>query len=181
VSMRPVALPAHSPAREHAASDREMARFERLWNECYAAVHAHAARRVGARADEVCAEVFLIAWRRFDELPHDPLPWLLATSRNVIGTLWRGDGRRERLRERLESEPAAAVAHEPELLDAELDAALDRLGELDRELVLLVYWEGLTPARAAKVLGLVPATARTRLWRARSQLGRLLSPEEGAR
>jgi RNA polymerase sigma factor (sigma-70 family) len=180
--MRPTALPAPTHARAEARSDRDVARFERLWATSYAAVHGHAARRVGAeRADEVCAEVFLIAWRRLDELPADTLPWLFATSRNVIGTLWRGDGRRERLRERLEVQSPEAVTDEPELLDAELEAALGRLGELDRELVLLVYWEGLTPARAAKVLGLVPATARTRLWRARSRLGRLLSPEEGAR
>jgi DNA-directed RNA polymerase specialized sigma24 family protein len=77
-------------ASDPRATDVDVARFERSWSANYAAVHAHAERRVGADADEVCAEVFLVAWRRFDELPRDALPWLLATSRNVIGTLWRG-------------------------------------------------------------------------------------------
>jgi RNA polymerase sigma factor (sigma-70 family) len=182
IGMRPTALPALAHARAEPVSDRDVARFERLWQASYAAVHGHASRRVGAeRADEVCAEVFLIAWRRLDELPADTLPWLLATSRNVIGTLWRGDGRRERLTERLEAEPAASGPDELELPDAGLQAALAVLTELDRELVLLVYWEGLKPARAAKALGLAPATARTRLWRARRQLGRLLTHEEGPR
>jgi RNA polymerase sigma factor (sigma-70 family) len=180
--MRPTALPALAQARAEPTSDRDVARFERLWRTSYGAVHGHASRRVGAeRADEVCAEVFLIAWRRLDELPSDTLPWLFATSRNVIGTLWRGDGRRERLADRLEAEPAASSPDDLERPDDELQAALARLTELDRELVLLVYWEGLKPSRAAKALGLPPATARTRLWRARRQLGRLLTPEEGPR
>ena len=54
------------------------------------------------------------------------------------------------------------------------------LGEIDRELLLLVYWEGLAPSRAAKVLGLAPAAARTRLWRSRRRLRRSLeSMEDG--
>lgn len=29
-------------------------------------------------ADESAAETFLVAWRKFDVLPADPLPWLMA-------------------------------------------------------------------------------------------------------
>jgi RNA polymerase sigma-70 factor (ECF subfamily) len=172
-----IALPAPPRSRTREA-DRGIARFERIWAAHYAAVHAHAARRVGPRADEVCAEVFLTAWRRLDQLPADELPWLLATSRNVIGTLWRGDERRARLQDRVEQQPPSEEAPMPLGLDAVLSRALRKLGEIDRELLLLVYWEGLTPGRAAKALGLAPATARTRLWRARRTLGHLLSEED---
>lgn len=160
------------------AVDADGARFERLWTAHYAAVHAHAARRVGPRADEVCAEVFLVAWRRFGEIPRDALPWLLAASRNVIGTTWRGDARRARLQDRLEGSPALAGAPDHEALDPVLDNALAQLGERDRELLLLVYWEGLTPSRAAKALDLAPAAARTRLWRAHGRLRAVLSGQE---
>jgi RNA polymerase sigma factor (sigma-70 family) len=163
------------------ASEPAVARFERLWGEHYAAVHAHAARRVRERADEVCADVFLTAWRRLDDVPADALPWLLAASRNVIGTLWRGDARRERLGERLDAQPQAVGDLELELPDAVLAAALAQLPERDRELILLVYWDGLTPTRAARVLGLAPPTARTRLWRARRRLGQTLETMDGAR
>jgi RNA polymerase sigma-70 factor (ECF subfamily) len=163
------ALTATIRTHEAAPAGAAARRFERLWTSHYAAVHAHAARRVGERADEVCAEVFLVAWRRLGEIPRDELPWLLAASRNVIGTTWRSDGRRARLRERMEGEPQAGAAA-PETGDAGLEDALAALGERDRELLMLVYWEGLTPARAARALGLAPAAARTRLWRARRRL-----------
>jgi DNA-directed RNA polymerase specialized sigma24 family protein len=39
----------------------------------------------------------------------------------------------------------------------------------DRELLLLVAWEGLTPAEAAAVLGISQVAARTRLHRARKR------------
>jgi DNA-directed RNA polymerase specialized sigma24 family protein len=36
-------------------------------------------RRVGAdAADEIAAETFLMAWRRFDALPDEQLPWRMA-------------------------------------------------------------------------------------------------------
>jgi RNA polymerase sigma factor (sigma-70 family) len=153
----------------------DIRRFEQLWTRHYAAVHAHAARRVGTGADEVAAEVFLVAWRRLGEVPRDALPWLLGISRNAIGTTWRGDARRGRLQERIE-----ATCEEPEAAfeladDPELQLALDGLGEIDRELVLLVYWDDLSVARAGKALGLGPGAARTRLFRLRRTLRALLS------
>ena len=172
-----IALPASGRART-APPSADRIRFERIWRAHYAEVHAHAARRVGARADEVAAEVFLVAWRRLDDLPADALPWLLAASRNVIGTLWRSDERRERLRDRLEQQPAHAPAAEERTLDGALRAALMQLPEIDRELLLLVYWEGLEPGRAAKALGISASRARTRLWRARRRLDHLLSEED---
>jgi RNA polymerase sigma-70 factor (ECF subfamily) len=170
--MEEIALTAMAPAGPAAVAGTDAERFERLWSAHYAAVHAHARRRVAERADEVCAEVFLVAWRRLDEVPRDGLPWLLAASRNVIGTTWRGDARRAALQDRLDAE-RVPVAREPGG-DPGLDGALAQLGERDRELLLLVYWEGLTPSRAAKALGLAPAAARTRLWRARRLLRRNL-------
>jgi RNA polymerase sigma-70 factor (ECF subfamily) len=57
-------------------------------------------------------------------------------------------------------------------LDAEakreqLRSALNVLSHHDRELLLLVAWEGLTPAEAAEVLGIGKVAARSRLHRAR--------------
>jgi RNA polymerase sigma factor (sigma-70 family) len=61
-------------------------------------------------------------------------------------------------------------------VDARLDAraecgrlrsALDGLSDSDRELLLLVAWEGLSHAEAAAALGISPVAARSRLHRAR--------------
>jgi RNA polymerase sigma-70 factor, ECF subfamily len=170
-----LAIPAVTVLQPASAVAGDAVRFERLWQEHYAAVHGHASRRVGARADEVCAEVFLVAWRRLDDVPRDALPWLFAASRNVIGTAWRSDARRARLQDRLDAESSPLGTRDPDETDTDLEAALGQLAEADRELLLLVYWEGLTPARAAKALELTPATARTRLWRARRRLAHLLA------
>jgi RNA polymerase sigma-70 factor (ECF subfamily) len=63
-------------------------------------------------------------------------------------------------------------APEPELhgLDPELDRALRALGPVDREALLLVAWEDLTPTQAAHVLKLNPTAFRVRLLRARRRL-----------
>jgi RNA polymerase sigma-70 factor (ECF subfamily) len=48
-----------------------------------------------------------------------------------------------------------------------MGAALIALSDDEREILLLVAWEELTPSQAAAVLGISPETARTRLHRAR--------------
>lgn len=55
-------------------------------------------------------------------------------------------------------------------LDPELKEALVRLADKDREALLLVAWEDLTPSLAAACLGISPAVFRVRLHRARRRL-----------
>jgi DNA-directed RNA polymerase specialized sigma24 family protein len=47
--------------------------------------------------------------------------------------------------------------------------------DADRELLMLVGMEGLTPSEAARVLGISAVTSRTRLHRARRRLSSRLS------
>ena len=51
-----------------------------------------------------------------------------------------------------------------------MEAALSRLPLRDREVLLLVGVEGLTPSEAASACGLPPVTVRARLHRAREKL-----------
>ncbi len=69
-------------------------------------------------------------------------------------------------------------------VDARLDAAalgpalrtaLAELPAAERELLLLVAWENLTPTEAAQVLGIPAGTARSRLHRARQRMDERLS------
>ena len=63
--------------------EREM-RFEQLFRSEADAVRSYALRRADpADADDVVAETFLVAWRRFDDMPSDPRPWLLGVARRV--------------------------------------------------------------------------------------------------
>ena len=49
-------------------------------------------------------------------------------------------------------------------------SGLAGLGEADREVLLLTYWEGLTSDQVAAVVGATAATTRKRIQRARERL-----------
>ena len=74
------------------------ARFEALFRDHHPAVRAYARRRVPPEAvDDIVSETFLVVWRRLDDVPEPPLPWLLTVARNVAGTERRGAARRQQL------------------------------------------------------------------------------------
>jgi RNA polymerase sigma-70 factor (ECF subfamily) len=55
---------------------RRRTQLESLFNAHAGAVRAYARRRIDAvAADDVVSEVFVIAWRRLDDVPDDALPW----------------------------------------------------------------------------------------------------------
>jgi RNA polymerase sigma-70 factor (ECF subfamily) len=153
-------------------------RFELLYAKHAPAVKAYVLRRANSStADDVVAEVFVVCWRRSDEIPADPLPWLLGVARRVLSTQRRGERRRGALRDRLAETLADSTDVTPEVGDGTLAGALVRLSETDRELLLLIAWDGLSPAQAATVLGVKPATVRVRLLRARRHLTQALARE----
>lgn len=135
-------------------------------------------RRAAADHEDLTTEVFLVAWRRRDEVPGDPLPWLYGVARKVLANHRRGGARREALAERAaaHAEPSVPDPAEAAGLRADLARALDTLSERDRELVLLVAWEGLTIGEAAAALGCARGAAAVRLHRARRKLGASLNP-----
>lgn len=133
--------------------------------------------------DDVVAEVFLVAWRRFDELPPQPVPWLLATARRVLANHWRSRDRRRQLEAELRGMARLAAHPDPAGLATDRAttlAALATLADDDRELLLLVGWDGLDAAGTAEVLGCTPDAARARLSRARRRLETALSGAEPA-
>jgi RNA polymerase sigma-70 factor, ECF subfamily len=169
-------------------------RFELLYAKYAPAVKAYVLRRAdSATADDIVAEVFVVCWRRFEEVPTDSLPWLLGVARRVLSTQRRGERRRVALHDRIAEtagrSPAGtatgSLSATPEvedaalagIVDGALAGALARLSDTDRELLLLIAWDGLSPAEAATVLGIKPATARVRLLRARRRLTMALARE----
>lgn len=150
----------------------DAARFRALFEATFAPVRRYVHHRgvPAGRADDVVAETFLVAWRRLGDVPRDdPLPWLLAVARNVARNDHRRHRRYEGLVRRLPApRPAPPPTEPPEpAVAAGVRGALDALDEADRELLLLVAWDDLTPAQAAVVVGCTPGAARVRLHRAR--------------
>lgn len=149
--------------------------FTQMWHAEAPHVMAFATRHVGAEAaHDVVAETFMIAWRRWADLPTPPIAWLLVTARMVIQNRARASRRNEALTERIALLDGVA-AYAADSADAALTRreALERLARLDdqhREALLLISWDGLTNDQAAAVLGIKPATFRRRLSRARAAL-----------
>jgi RNA polymerase sigma-70 factor, ECF subfamily len=144
-------------------------RLESLFVEHSAAVRAYAARRVAQDVvDDVSSDVFVVAWRRLDDMPQDALPWLLACARRIIANQRRGARRWAALRDRLVDEQSASAAFAAP--DSALGDALATLSAGDREVLMLVAWEGLDARRAAVVIGCSPRAFAMRLHRARRRL-----------
>jgi RNA polymerase sigma factor (sigma-70 family) len=153
--------------------------FIRLFWRHGSAVHSYLSRRAGhQQADDLLEEVWVRAFRsrdRYDErLP--ALAWLYGIARNVLLGHLRSQhslSARDTGRRNLgEPDPWDVV---DDRLDARrtvsgLTEALAALSDEDREVLLLVAWEQLTPAEVAVVLDIPQGTARSRLHRARAQL-----------
>ncbi|MBE2314842.1 sigma-70 family RNA polymerase sigma factor [Solirubrobacter sp. CPCC 204708] len=185
------------------------ARFEALFNEHYVAVHRYALRRAEPPlAEEVVNEAFLVAWRRFDQVPEEPLPWLYATAGHVLANRRREAARHARrvgaaateagrtpargeggastddlAGGRRRAARAPDTGRDPAERLAERDAALRAfaaLNEPDREALRLVAWERLSLADAARVAGVSRPAFAMRVHRARRRLAARLREQDAA-
>jgi RNA polymerase sigma factor (sigma-70 family) len=162
--------------------DHREERFRALFDDHFRAILAFALRRspTTVEAADVAAETMLVAWRRIDDVPRgdQARPWLFGVARRVLANTHRAGRRRsrlvERLGQRLDDGLVLGAADSIGTTDA-VTTALSRLDAHDRELLQLVAWDGLTPGDLAVVLDIPPATARTRLHRARLRLRTVLA------
>jgi RNA polymerase sigma-70 factor (ECF subfamily) len=154
--------------------------FDQMYERHYRQILAYCLRRASrADADDAAAEVFAVAWRRRDDMPGGDrvLPWLYGVARRVLSHQRRGAGRRRRLAGRVAGlgEPPAPG---PELVVVErheysqVRAAVGRLKPLDREVLLLAAWEGLSHRQIAEVLGCSQAAVDKRMVRAKARLAK---------
>src|SRR5258706_3189642 len=178
--MGPQPTPIESLPRELAE-----ARLARLYREHGREIMGYALRRADGpeEAADAVAETFLVAWRRLGDVPHgaEARLWLYGTARLVLANQRRAERRRTRLAQRLgEALRQELATHSPPegQRAEEVRQALLGLGDADRELLRLVAWEELTPAQAARVLGISVLAARSRLHRARRRLRTQLGREQ---
>jgi RNA polymerase sigma factor (sigma-70 family) len=151
-------------------------RFRAVYEAVRPRLLAYALRRTSTPEDaaDVAAETFAIAWRRLDDVPggDDSILWFYATARKVLANHYRSARRHSELVNRLGSHLGAALVAE-EAVDAERVAALAalrRLDDNDRELLMLASWEGLGSADLSRLLNCSRTAVRLRLHRARARL-----------
>ncbi|MFJ6088294.1 RNA polymerase sigma factor [Streptomyces sp. NPDC092369] len=155
------------------------ARFEGLAHVVTEPLHRYLLRRKAPdMVEDVLSETMLVLWRRVDHVPglrngslpdrDEVLPWCYGVARGCLANARRAHGRRVRLVERLMSvqqAPASAVADH-----SDLHAALDALGELDREVIRLWAWEELAPRQIAEATGMTSNAVSMRLHRAKKKI-----------
>jgi len=130
-------------------------------------------------AEDLLEETWLRLVTRANTLTDDTSlgAWLFTVARNLHASWCRHRAVDEdRISDLTPSWPAPAPGETPfesaarSETERRLEVALARLPRRDREALLLVAVEGLTPSEAAWSLGLPPETLRKRLQRARERL-----------
>ncbi|HMJ01191.1 MAG TPA: RNA polymerase sigma factor [Gaiellaceae bacterium] len=156
-------------------------RFTAVYDTYYHRILGYARRRVRPDdAAEIVAETFAVAWRRFDVVPDgdQALLWLYATARRVLANHRRAERRRAELMRAIENEPVAMTTPALSIESPRVGMALGRLHEHERELLLLVAWEGLDAKDIAAVLGCSRNAVRIRIHRARHHFALELADDD---
>ena len=149
---------------------RDQRWFDELFSSHATAVLRYLARRTDrSDVEDLTADVFVVAWRRRNEVPAGAeLPWLYRTAGFVVANHRRkgrpipvGD-----VPDEVDSDDPAVRAIQEERLREVLGALSPR----DREILLLNAWEGLSGDALAEVLGIGRGGADAALSRARARL-----------
>lgn len=154
------------------------AAFRSLFHATYEDLLRFVERRVPLlAAEDVVAEVFLVAWRRLSDVRNAPdgaRAWLFAVAQRILANQRRGDARRLSLQVRIgqQAPPATTGEDHGAAVAARLDLAQawSRLSPGDQEVLTLTGLDHLTGPQAAQVLGISPAAFSLRLMRARRRL-----------
>lgn len=151
--------------------------YERLFRSYYSVMLAAAFNRLNnlADAEDVVAEVFTAAWRRRGEESVLTLPWLYSTLRNHVGNAYRRRKREVQREFHLQDARSTEETHTEQIEEcAELRRVVAQLAVGDRELIWMAYWEDLTGAEIAEILGCTHSAVRVRLLRAKKRLKSLI-------
>ena len=154
--------------------------FTALVQQHSTAVHRFLVRRSGAvDAEDLTADVLVVAWRRRADVPDGAeLPWLYRTASYVLA-----NHRRKARPLLLDQLPEPPEADDDPALRAVGDDRVRRvlagIAARDRQILLLAAWEGLGGADLAEVLGISRGGADAALSRARSRLAAAWAADEG--
>jgi RNA polymerase sigma-70 factor (ECF subfamily) len=166
------------------AKDGDESALVEIYNQCQAPVYRYVYYRVGssALAEELTAEVFVRMVERLDsfrDVGRPILAWLYTIARNLMVDHQRSQGRAALLP--LDDALAADEDGQPHQVaevretHSNLLAALERLTEPQRQVILLKFMEARSNAEVAAILGRDEGSVKSLQHRALAALRRTLS------
>jgi len=123
-------------------------------------------------AEDLLGETLLVVWRRAATIPDDETRarmWMYGVARKVLAGHRRSLGRRAALTDKLREQIVVTPASTDDATD-EVRGRIAALPEIDREILMLVYWDGFSLVEAAAILGMRDTSVRTRHARAKASL-----------
>jgi len=157
-------------ATEDPFSAHKETSFEELFSAHATEVHRYVSRRhIGNDVDDLVAEVFTLAWQKWNEIPDGfELQWLYRTAWFVLANAHRKHS--ETPIDTSQIEGFTADIADVVIEQSEMRRVWLEIPERDREILRLVAWEGLTPPEVAAVLGISTGGASSAISRARKSL-----------
>ena len=152
--------------------------FQALYGRHAAAVYRYALSilRTPHLAEDVLQETMLAVWKGADRFRGGSkvLTWILGIARNQAHNAIRREAKERRIPETSRHEQSVDPTRSLHR-DLRVQAALDRISAQHREVMHLVFYEGLTVREAAVVLGIPEGTVKSRMHHARRALAKELT------
>jgi RNA polymerase sigma-70 factor (ECF subfamily) len=166
-------------------SSQALPDFQTLQNRYFRSLHVYASM-LGVRSEtdreDLAHDALVRAYLSLDRYDRTkPLtPWIYAIARNaIIDTLRARKGEPVPM-DTLEEYPAGGDVEESVLANDRISrvrSEIMRMGERDREIAMLVFFESLTAAETGRILGIPGATVRWRVAEIRKRLRRSCGEE----
>ena len=158
-------------------------RFKQLYLAHADAIRSYCHRRLDFDdAQDAAADVFVVVWRRLDDCPagDEARLWIYGIARNTVANRRRAAARTKTLFQRAagvaqpdDPGPEAVIVRRSEY--EQLDAALARLPDRYREVLIMLEWDGLDRESIATLEGVSRAAIDQRVSRAYKKLARLMN------
>ncbi len=159
--------------------------FESLYSDTYEFVSKYCRQRAPTPedAEDALSATYLVAWRRIHEAAgiNNHLAWLYGVARRVLANQRRSAMRHRRLQQRIFDRSVRTGTSIPTQVEAAvqleaIERAVESLRALDKLILRLAAYEGLSYQSIAEQTGLTKSAVRSRLHRARKTLFRKLGP-----
>lgn len=163
--------------------------FELVYERVYPIIFRITYRIAGREdvAEELCQEAFIRYLERIDTFPDADQAkyWLIRVAKNLALNSAKRSGREKRAYERVYHEPQReSRSGEDEVLrkesEAEVQAALSRLPEKMRTVLVLKEYGQLSYKEIGSILGITEGNVKVRVFRARERLLELLEGDRDA-